>query len=118
VTMTLMFSSPLLRHTAARCQRAKASSGVLSPPRAPRVNQTPAKWLPTLTDLAKRLTCNHASIQSHVAFGVLSHATCALYAAPRGVMGVTAPGEALCLIFGERGWAARSFQDVLSSTAT
>jgi hypothetical protein len=36
----------------------------------------------------------------------------------RAVMAVTAHCEALCLVFGQRGWAARSFQNVLSSTAT
>jgi hypothetical protein len=41
--MKLMFSSPLLRRTGARCQPARASSGVLCPARAPRVNQTPFK---------------------------------------------------------------------------
>ena len=45
--MKLMFSSPLLRHTGARCQPVKASSGVLRTARAPRVNQTPAKGIPT-----------------------------------------------------------------------
>jgi hypothetical protein len=41
--MKLMFSSPLLRRTGARCQPARASSGVLRTARAPRVNQTPFK---------------------------------------------------------------------------
>jgi hypothetical protein len=50
VTMKLMFSSPLLRHTGARCQPARASSGVSRPARAPRVNQTLETRSPTSRD--------------------------------------------------------------------
>ena len=57
VTMTLMFSSPLLRHTAARCQPARASSGVSRPARAPRVNQTRPRWLPTAGFRINPLSC-------------------------------------------------------------
>ena len=58
MTMKLMFSSPLLQHTGARCQPARASSGVLRPARAPRVNQTLPRWLLTASERLWR--CPHA----------------------------------------------------------
>jgi hypothetical protein len=49
--MQSMFSSPLLPHTFSRRQPASASSGKRRPARlAPKVNQTPPKWLPTAQD--------------------------------------------------------------------